>query len=50
LNGEANSARKKQSSATIGADVMRFSYAIKTDEVFGTDRPPRRVWEMLNGI
>jgi hypothetical protein len=36
LNGEANSARKKHRSATIVAEVMRFCYAIKTDEVFNT--------------
>jgi hypothetical protein len=38
LNGEANSARKKHSSAIIAADVKRFCYTIKTNEVFGTDR------------
>src|SRR5262245_924628 len=41
LNGEANSARNKRSSATIVADVMRFSYAIKPDEVFGANRQVR---------
>jgi hypothetical protein len=38
LNGEANSVRKKQSSATIAADVKRFAHQINTDEVFDTHR------------
>jgi hypothetical protein len=38
LNGEANRVRKKQSSATIAADVRRFGQVIKKDEVFGTHR------------
>src|SRR5262249_16804733 len=33
--------RKKQSSVTVVADAIRFSYAIKTNEVFDTPRPPR---------
>ena len=36
LNGEANSVRKKHSSATIIVDVKRFAHQINTDEVFGT--------------
>ena len=36
LNGEANSVRKKQSSATMEADVKRFAHQINTDEVFDT--------------
>jgi hypothetical protein len=36
LNGEVNRARKKHGSTTIVADVIRFCYAIKTDEVFDT--------------
>jgi hypothetical protein len=39
LNGEANNARKEHNSATIVADVMRFCYAIKPGEVFGTHNP-----------
>jgi hypothetical protein len=36
LNGEANRARNKQSSAIIAADVRRFSHLINMDQVFGT--------------
>ena len=36
LDGEANRARNKQSSAIIAADVRRFSYLINMDQVFGT--------------
>jgi hypothetical protein len=36
LNGEANTVRKKQSSAIIAADVRRFGHVINKDEVFGT--------------
>jgi transposase InsO family protein len=38
LNGETKRIRKKQSSATIAADVRRFAYLINTDRVFGTHK------------
>src|SRR5271166_5662322 len=38
LNGEANSLKRKHSSATIAVDVKRFSHQINADEVFGTHR------------
>ena len=36
LNGEASSVNKKHGSATIVADVKRFSHQINTDEFFDT--------------
>jgi hypothetical protein len=38
LSGEANRVRKKQSSAIIAADVMRFGHVINMDGVLGTHR------------
>jgi hypothetical protein len=36
VNSEANSVRKKYSSATIIVDVKRFAHQINTEEVFDT--------------
>jgi hypothetical protein len=48
LNGEANSARKKHSSAAIVADdIMRFCYANKPDEVFDTYRLQLLLFKIL---
>jgi hypothetical protein len=48
LNGEANSARKKHSSATIVADdIMRFCYANKPDKVFDTYRLQLLLFKIL---
>jgi hypothetical protein len=45
---EANSARKKHSSATIVADdIMRFCYANKPDEVFDTYRLQLLLFKIL---
>src|SRR5437763_15059911 len=40
-NGEANSVRKKDSSAIIAADVTRFGHEINKDGDLGTHRPSR---------
>ncbi|TMJ95615.1 MAG: hypothetical protein E6G77_20305 [Alphaproteobacteria bacterium] len=40
-NGEANSVRKKDSSAIIAADVTHFGHAINKDGDLGTHRPSR---------
>ena len=46
MNGKANRARKKQSSATIASDVRRFAHVINKDGVLGTDRADlSSLWE-----
>jgi hypothetical protein len=39
---------RKHSSATIVADIKRFCYATKTDDVFGTHSTPKNVVGKLN--
>jgi hypothetical protein len=48
LNSDASKLRKKQSSATIEADVKRFVHQINTDDVFGTHRVGISLLVLLN--